>query len=140
MDFIKKYKMPIIIGAIVLVVIIIFIKLRNKSKGAYGIVVEKGDGDVLPDTKPTTPVSTKPVFPLKKGSGYENEGRSNAKSYVIKLQEWLNMNLVKKGLVSKTLKIDGYFGDKTESALKEITGNIIFSKEQYDAIINTTVN
>lgn len=106
-------------GGIALALIGIYLYRRNLQRGSSYI-------SNLQDYKTYGGEYDKPLFPLKRGSGFSNEKH---KETVKKLQRYLNS---KTNILMPKLEIDGLFGEKTESALNRIEGKKEVSEKSFN--------
>lgn len=84
------------------------------------------------DIKALTVTEADVIFPLKKGSGYDNKAESMS---VILVQRYLNAKIAADSFIGYSLLIeDGKFGLNTENALRRIAGVTVVSHSLYRTI------
>lgn len=125
----KKYKIVLIVAALVLAAILVARWLTGKSSAKSGSESDSGGNNSGGGGSNGNASAT---FPLHKGSRGQE---------VRQLQRWLNSNVM--GLIYDTpdgmiyvsrhnsVSVDSIFGDKTEAALKAATGMTEVSKDYF---------
>jgi len=92
---------------------------RNKNK--LSLITEFSDTGIIPDTS----ASYSAIWPIKLGSGYNNEAE---RIIVKRIQQKLNETS------EFSLQVDGYFGPLTLDALEMTYGMSAVTKNEYTTI------
>jgi hypothetical protein len=116
-----------IIGALAVVTTALILRSRRKKLEKK---IENGSQDVIVPASETT---TQVIFPLKKGSGYNNVAENNAVKVV---QRYINAKGTVGTIVLFTLDEDGMFGPQTESALYKLASVKEVSYSYYKEMSN----